>query len=54
MAIITFQRPGDAAAAREKYDGKLIDGSKLFKLFSIRPVYIYFVPRTSNKDRNNC
>jgi THO complex subunit 4 len=35
MAIITFQRPGDAAAAREKYDGKLIDGSKLFKLISL-------------------
>jgi len=29
MAVITFQRPGDAAAARARYDGKFIDGSKL-------------------------
>ncbi|KAG1760773.1 hypothetical protein EDD22DRAFT_899712 [Suillus occidentalis] len=32
MAIITFQRPGDAAAAREKYDGKLIDGRRPIKI----------------------
>lgn len=27
MAVVTFQRPGDAAAARAKYDGKIVDGS---------------------------
>ncbi|KAG1776348.1 hypothetical protein EV702DRAFT_1109994 [Suillus placidus] len=32
MAVITFQRPGDAAAAREKYDGKLIDGRRPIKI----------------------
>ncbi|KAG1876313.1 hypothetical protein F4604DRAFT_1880620 [Suillus subluteus] len=48
MAVITFQRPGDAAAAREKYDGKLIDGSKLFKLAPLvhsarRPIKIEII-----------
>ncbi|KAG2156804.1 uncharacterized protein EDB93DRAFT_1125721 [Suillus bovinus] len=32
MAVITFQHPGDAAAAREKYDGKLIDGRRPIKI----------------------
>ncbi|KAG0696594.1 hypothetical protein DFH29DRAFT_812790 [Suillus ampliporus] len=32
MAVITFQRPGDAAAARAKYDGKLIDGRRPIKV----------------------
>lgn len=32
MAVITFQRPGDAAVAREKYDGKLIDGRRPIKI----------------------
>lgn len=27
MAVVTFQRPGDAAAARAKFDGKIVDGS---------------------------
>jgi THO complex subunit 4 len=35
MAVITFQRPGDAAAARARYDGKFIDGSKLTSLTSL-------------------
>ena len=28
MAIVSFQRSGDAAVARSKYDGKFIDGRK--------------------------
>lgn len=28
MAVVSFQRPGDAAVARAKYDGKYIDGRK--------------------------
>ncbi|OAX42449.1 hypothetical protein K503DRAFT_766807 [Rhizopogon vinicolor AM-OR11-026] len=32
MAVITFQRPGDAAAARARYDGKLIDGRRPIKI----------------------
>ncbi|KAG2128720.1 hypothetical protein DEU56DRAFT_818758 [Suillus clintonianus] len=32
MAVITFQRPGDAVAARAKYDGKLIDGRRPIKI----------------------
>jgi RNA recognition motif-containing protein len=27
MAIVSFQRPGDAVVARTKYDGKIVDGS---------------------------
>ena len=26
MAVVTFQRPGDADIARAKYDGKIVDG----------------------------
>ena len=26
MAVVTFQRAGDAAVARAKYDGKIVDG----------------------------
>ena len=26
MAVVTFQRPGDALAAQAKYDGKIVDG----------------------------
>jgi hypothetical protein len=32
MAIVTFQRLGDAAAAKAKYDGKFIDMSKEFAI----------------------
>ncbi|KAG2139561.1 hypothetical protein BD769DRAFT_207114 [Suillus cothurnatus] len=32
MAVLTFQRPEDAAAAREKYHGKLIDGRRPIKI----------------------
>jgi len=32
MAVITFQRPGDAAAARARYDGKFIDGRRPIKI----------------------
>lgn len=28
MAIVNFQRSGDAAEARQKFNGKIIDGSK--------------------------
>ena len=28
MAIVTFARPGDAALARSKYHGKIVDGSE--------------------------
>jgi len=31
MAIVAFQRPGDAEVARAKYDGKFVDGSKAVK-----------------------
>jgi THO complex subunit 4 len=27
MAVVSFQRPGDASVARKKYDGKIVDGS---------------------------
>lgn len=26
MAVVAFQRPGDAMVARAKYDGKFVDG----------------------------
>ncbi|KAK0203814.1 hypothetical protein DFS33DRAFT_1260979 [Desarmillaria ectypa] len=32
MAIISFQKPGDAAVARSKYDGKFVDGRRPIKI----------------------
>ncbi|KIL55382.1 hypothetical protein M378DRAFT_90962 [Amanita muscaria Koide BX008] len=32
MAVVTFQRPGDAAVARAKYDGKIVDGRRPLKI----------------------
>ncbi|PFH48020.1 hypothetical protein AMATHDRAFT_66366 [Amanita thiersii Skay4041] len=32
MAVVTFQRPGDAVIARSKYDGKIVDGRRPLKL----------------------
>ncbi|KAI6043913.1 hypothetical protein EDC04DRAFT_2646117 [Pisolithus marmoratus] len=32
MAVISFQRPGDAAVARSKYDGKFVDGRRQIKI----------------------
>ena len=29
MAVVTFQRPGDALTAQAKYDGKIVDGREL-------------------------
>jgi hypothetical protein len=39
MAIVTFHRPGDAAVAKAKYDGKFIDMST----YCGEPIH---VPRT--------
>ncbi len=36
MAVVTFARPVDAAVARTKYNGKIVDGSECFYLFSRR------------------
>ncbi|KAJ7512725.1 hypothetical protein B0H11DRAFT_1947093 [Mycena galericulata] len=32
MAVVVFQRPGDAAIARSKYDGKVVDGRLPIKI----------------------
>ncbi|THH16121.1 hypothetical protein EW146_g4469 [Bondarzewia mesenterica] len=32
MAIVTFQRPGDAAVARQKYNNKIVDGRHRIKI----------------------
>ncbi|KAJ7485301.1 hypothetical protein FB451DRAFT_1337579 [Mycena latifolia] len=32
MAVVAFQRPGDAAIARAKYDGKIVDGRRPIKI----------------------
>lgn len=32
MAVVSFQRPGDAALARAKYNGKIVDGRKYLVL----------------------
>ncbi|KAF8903378.1 hypothetical protein CPB84DRAFT_1707077 [Gymnopilus junonius] len=32
MAVVWFQRPGDAAVARAKYDGKIVDGRRPIKI----------------------
>ncbi|KAK7681360.1 hypothetical protein QCA50_015451 [Cerrena zonata] len=32
MAVVSFQRPGDAALARAKYNGKIVDGRRPIKI----------------------
>ncbi|KAJ7211248.1 hypothetical protein GGX14DRAFT_624010 [Mycena pura] len=32
MAVVSFQRPGDAAIAQAKYDGKIVDGRRPIKI----------------------
>ncbi|KXN86511.1 mRNA export protein mlo3 [Leucoagaricus sp. SymC.cos] len=32
MAVVTFARPEDAAVARQKYDGKIVDGRRRIKI----------------------
>lgn len=32
MAVVTFARPEDAATARQKYDGKIVDGRRRIKI----------------------
>ncbi|KAJ3868225.1 RNA-binding domain-containing protein [Lentinula novae-zelandiae] len=32
MAVVVFQRPGDAMIAREKYDGKFVDGRRPIRI----------------------
>ncbi|KAJ7634845.1 hypothetical protein FB45DRAFT_743001 [Roridomyces roridus] len=32
MAVVAFQRPGDAVVARTKYDGKIVDGRRPIKI----------------------
>ncbi|KAJ7152270.1 hypothetical protein C8R43DRAFT_480286 [Mycena crocata] len=32
MAVVVFQRPGDAEVARAKYDGKIVDGRRPIKI----------------------
>jgi THO complex subunit 4 len=41
MAVVSFQRPGDAGVAREKYDGKFIDGSKCTMSMSFMSHLVY-------------
>jgi THO complex subunit 4 len=38
MALVTFHRPADAAVARSKYNGKVIDGSTFFSTISLLPL----------------
>ena len=33
MALVGFQKGGDAALAADKYDGRFVDNSELFYLF---------------------
>lgn len=44
MAVVWFQRPGDAAVARAKYDGKIVDGRELQLLlwWTRTFAYVYF------------
>jgi len=44
MAIVTFQRFGDAAVARAKYDGKIVDGSASpIRALTFRDAHLIFV-----------
>ena len=40
MAVVTFQRPGDALAAQAKYDGKIVDGRE-FALTFVWTVHLF-------------
>jgi len=44
MAIVTFAKPGDAVLARQKYDGKIVDGRACYQLFPM-----YFSIKCSSK-----
>ncbi|KAI1788664.1 hypothetical protein LXA43DRAFT_949738 [Ganoderma leucocontextum] len=35
MAVVTFARPGDAAVARAKYNGKIVDGRRPIKIETV-------------------
>lgn len=48
MAVVTFQRPGDALAAQAKYDGKIVDGRQFgltCSLFSCFNDYLLLLGR---------
>ena len=41
MALVGFQRDSDAALAADKYDGRFVDNSKSFFLFSPRRLTLW-------------
>jgi hypothetical protein len=41
MAVVVFQRPGDAVVARSKYDGKIVDGREFDAFYKVVMV-LYF------------
>jgi len=45
MAVVTFQRPGDALAAQAKYDGKIVDGRRPIKIEIISDGASSSIPR---------
>jgi len=40
MAVVAFQRPGDAEVARTKYHGKIVDARGFHVLIPYRKVYL--------------
>jgi len=40
MAVVVFQRPGDAEVARTKYHGKIVDARGFHVLIPYRKVYL--------------
>lgn len=51
MAVVAFQRPGDAMVARAKYDGKFVDGREsLLSNEVMLDFYIFYPSRSPYKD----
>lgn len=50
MAVVTFQKTTDAALAKSKYNGKIVDGSKALSYCDQLVKLTLFAVRTANKD----
>lgn len=55
MAVVVFQRPGDAVVARQKFDGKIVDGREFDAFFRTVLTILNTEPhyRASHQDRSH-
>ena len=53
MAVVSFARPGDAILAKQKYDGKVVDGSEPLMMLCMTDLKTsLFTLRTAFEDRD--